>query len=692
MNRLASETSPYLRQHAANPVEWYAWGNEAFETAKRDDKPVLLSVGYATCHWCHVMAHESFEDDRTAALMNRLFVNVKVDREERPEVDAIYMQAVQAMTGHGGWPMTVFLTPEGEPFYGGTYFPPEDRHGMPSFRRILESVANAWKDRRADVQRTASTVRELYERAAAPLEQTGMLDAELLARASREAAAAFDRVHGGFGGAPKFPPTMTLDFLLRYWLRTGDAQALQMVDATWTAMARAGLHDHVGGGFHRYCVDAEWSVPHFEKMLYDNALLVRLGAQLWQASGRPDVRAVTERAIDWLAREMASPEGGFHSSLDADSEGEEGRFYVWTPDEFTEAVGDDASLVAAWYGVTPSGNFEGSTVLHAPRDVDALANRLGVDRAALQTRVDDARQALLAWRERRPRPARDDKIITGWNALMLRGVATAARAFGRDADRELAVANARFLRDRMVRDGRVQRVWSTDGEARIPGVLEDHAATALAFLDVHALTLDPAWLAPAIELAESCVTWFWDESANSFFDTASDSDALVTRPREVTDNALPSGTSLACELFLLLDALLDRPDLASRAHRVLEALAEPMARHPTAFGHMLGAADLATFGAVEVALMGNPADPDLEALRSVVDGTYLPGLLLAGAEPNERIALLAGREASAGRATAYVCRHRSCEMPTTEPDELAEQLARAVGTGLSTTSGVPREG
>jgi uncharacterized protein YyaL (SSP411 family) len=678
MNRLARESSPYLRQHAENPVDWYPWGDEAFTRAREEDLPILLSIGYSACHWCHVMAHESFEDPETAAIMNRLFVNVKVDREERPDVDGIYMQAVQAMSGHGGWPMTVFLTPGGEPFFGGTYFPPEDRHGMPSFRRIMEAVSNAWKERRADVERTAESVRELYRNASAPLAPTGKLSSELLERAVAGIAAQFDERHGGFGGAPKFPPTMTLDFLLQHWRRAGNAEALRMVQRTWRAMARGGLHDHVGGGFHRYCVDAHWGVPHFEKMLYDNALLVRLGAHLWQATGEAGARAVTERALDWLAREMTSPEGGFYSSLDADSEGEEGVFYVWSPESMREALGDDATVVAAWYGVTPTGNFEGSTVLHEPADPQALANLTGSSVSELEALVATARPRLLAARDARVRPALDDKVIAEWNGLMLRGVVAAARAFGREADRSLALRNARFLREQLVRDGRVMRVWIGGGQASIPGMLSDHAAVALAFLDMHALTLDLDWLDSAAAIADSIAGSFWDDASSSFFDTARDAETLITRPRDVTDNAIPSGTSLAVELFLALDALLDRPDLRRRADAVLEALAEPMALHGTAFGHLLGCASNAAGGFVEVALIAGESHSELQPLADVVNSVYVPGLLVAGAAPREDVALLARRDSIGGHATAYVCRHRTCDLPATDPATLHQQLERAL--------------
>ena len=642
---------------------------------------MLLSIGYAACHWCHVMAHESFEDEATAALMNRLFVNVKVDREERPDVDAIYMQAVQAMTGHGGWPMTMFLTPEGEPFYGGTYFPPDDRHGLPSFRRILESVAGAWASRRVDVERTAASLREMYQRSAAPLRSGSGLDEGVLHRAEQSMIAAWDPINGGFGEGPKFPPTMALEFLLGRWERTRDLARLDMALDGWNAMARGGLHDHVGGGFHRYCVDSKWTVPHFEKMLYDNALLIRLGTHLWQATGDEGAREVAERALDWLAREMTSPDGGFYSSLDADTDGEEGTFYTWTPAQLRDALGAEAGVAAAWFGVTDAGNFEGSTVLHLPHSEGDLAASLAISPAELRERIDGARRGMLEARDRRNRPPRDDKVIAGWNGLTLRAVALAARAFRREQDRDLAMRSAGFLRG-MVRNGRVGRVWSGAGGKPLPGVLEDHAAVALAFLDVHALTLDPAWIHEAAAIGDACVEFFWDEDAGSFYDTASDAAALITRPREVTDNALPSGTSLACELFLSLDALLNRPDLAGRAIRVLNSLAEPMAEHATAFGHLLCTADTWVSGGVEVALAGDPASEIHATLQAVIGCTYLPGAVVAGSPgADDSIALLAGRTSRNGLPAAYVCSNRSCQLPTSDVATLLTQFDEAYRPG-----------
>jgi len=685
MNRLASETSPYLAQHAENPVDWYPWGEEALARARREDKPILLSIGYAACHWCHVMAHESFEDEETARVMNELFVNIKVDREERPDLDSIYMQATQAMTGHGGWPMTVFLTPETVPFYTGTYFPPQDRQGMPSFRRVLHAVADAYRSRRSSVEETAAKMRELYANTAMPTTSTGRLTTQTLDRAYRAIAPRYDARNGGFEGAPKFPQTMTLDFLLRYWRRTGTDYALEMVATSFRKMARGGIYDHLGGGFHRYAVDAIWLVPHFEKMLYDNALLARLGTHLWQATRDPEVRRVTEETIDWVAGEMTSPGGGFYSSLDADSEGHEGTFYVWTREELDRTLGDEGKLAAAYWGVAGEPNFEGKYILYAPHEIGVVAARAGVSVADVTESVTNARAVLLARRARRERPGRDEKILAAWNGLMLRGVAEAARAFARDDYRTLAVRNGEFLLREMVRGGRVMRSH-TAGVTRIPGFLEDHAAVALGFLDLYGLTFDDRWLDASRDIARAIDEWFWDEDASAYFDTARDHETLLTRPRDVTDNAVPAGTSLAVDLQLRLAELLGDQGRRDRAMRVLESLAEPITRYASAFGHLLGAADMAVHGAVEVALAGDPAADDFRALADAVGSEYVPSLIIAGGTPRadakSDVALLADKVSRDDRATAYVCRQYLCDEPTSDPAALPAQLERAARSPL----------
>ena len=684
-NRLASETSPYLAQHADNPVDWYPWGDEALARARAEDRPILLSIGYAACHWCHVMAHESFEDPETARVMNELFVNIKVDREERPDLDSIYMQATQAMTGHGGWPMTVFLRPDTVPFYTGTYFPPADRQGMPSFRRVLHAVADAYRSRRSSVDEAAERMRELYANTAVPATSTGRFTAQTLDRAYRAIAQRYDGRNGGFDGAPKFPQTMTLDFLLRYWRRTGTDYALDMAATSFRKMARGGIYDHLGGGFHRYAVDAVWLVPHFEKMLYDNALLARLGTHLWQATRDPEMRRVTEETIDWVAREMTSPTGGFYSSLDADSEGHEGTFYVWTREELDRALGDDGALAAAYWGATAPPNFEGRYILYAPTEMGVVAARAGVPVADVAESVANARAVLLARRARRERPGRDEKVLAAWNGLMLRGIAEAARAFARDDYRTLAVRNGEFLLAEMVRDGRVMRSH-TAGVTRIAGFLEDHAAVALGFLDLYGLTFDERWLDAARRIADAIDEWFWDDATGAYFDTARDHETLLTRPRDVTDNAVPSGTSLAIDLQLRLAELFGDHARRERAVRVLESLTEPVTRYASAFGHLLGAADMAVHGAVEVALAGNPAADDFRVLADAVGTEYVPSLIIAGgatrADRAADIPLLADKVARDGRATAYVCRQYLCEEPTCDPSDLPSQLERAARSPL----------
>ena len=662
-NRLANESSPYLQQHAHNPVDWYPWGAEAIQRARYDDKPILLSIGYSACHWCHVMERESFENAETARLMNEYFVCVKVDREERPDLDAIYMQAVQALTGHGGWPMTMFLTPDLEPFWGGTYFPPDDRPGMPSFRRVLTAVGEAYLHRQDEVEQAAAAMREMYRSASGSRHGTLGVTRETLDRARQGIIAQYDADHGGFGDAPKFPQAMAMEFLVQQWSRTGDAAALDAAHATFVRMARGGVYDQVGGGFARYSVDERWLVPHFEKMLYDNALFLRLGVHLWQATGDDAVRRVCGEILAWLRREMTSPAGGFYSTLDADSEGEEGRFYLWTEAELRELLRDDADAAIAHWGVTEAGNFEGRNILF-----------VGHDRAP-DARIERARHILYDARSRRTRPARDEKVLASWNGLMLRAVAEAARAFDSAEWRALALANGEFLFRDMVRDGRVFRSHK-DGVSRIAGFLEDHAAVALGALALYELTFDQDWLGRARALAGSIAEWFWDEATGAFYDTATDHEALITRPMDVTDNATPAGASLAAELFLRLGDLLGDATMTRRAVSALSRISEPMARHPLAFGHALTAADIVVNGAVELALAGEPAAGDFRALAAVAAARFVPSLIVAGGRPAREagVALLDGRVMREGKATAYVCRMFACDEPVTEPGALARQL------------------
>jgi uncharacterized protein YyaL (SSP411 family) len=675
-NRLAHETSPYLLQHADNPVDWYPWGKDALERARLEDKPILLSIGYAACHWCHVMAHESFENPDIAKLMNEKFINIKVDREERPDLDNIYMQAVQSLTGHGGWPMTVFLTPHGEPFYGGTYYPPEERQGMPSFLRVLNAVSEAYHNKRDSVAQTSAQLREIYDAAKLQARSEGALTSRALEFAYRGIAQKYDVRHGGFEGAPKFPPSMALDFLLRYWRRTGTEYALEMVKDTFCRMSQGGIYDQVGGGIHRYSVDAIWLVPHFEKMLYDNALFIRLGSLLWQATKDDEMKRVTGETVKWVEREMTSPEGGFYSSLDADSEGEEGKFYVWTIAEIDKLLGANGPIVRDYFGVTPGGNFEGRSIFHTRNDASLAAARAGMDKTRLQKIILDAKATLYAARAKRVWPARDEKILAAWNGLMLRGIATAARVFEREDMKKLALRNGEFLHEGMITGGRVRRVFSKNGNG-VSGFLEDYASVALGFISLYELTFDAKWVARAKGLANSMIQWFWDEQLGAFFDTPSDAEALITRPRDATDNAMPSGTSLAVELLLMLSELTHDADMRRRATFVLETMATPLIRYPSGFGHMLGAADLDVNGAVEVAIAGKPGEKSFEALRHEVAIQYVPSLVLAGGTDTTGIALMEGRAATGSTATAYVCRSYACEAPATTPAAFSSQLQSA---------------
>jgi uncharacterized protein YyaL (SSP411 family) len=674
-NRLANETSPYLLQHANNPVDWYPWGSEALERAKRENKPILLSIGYAACHWCHVMEHESFEDPATAAVMNERFVNIKVDREERPDLDGIYMQAVQAMTGHGGWPMTVFLTPDGVPFYGGTYFPNEDRQGMPSFTRILKSVSNAYHAKPADVARTAATVREMYSAAMEETRSAGPLSTTLLDAAFHALERRYDERNGGFEGAPKFPQTMSLDFLLRYSARTKNRRALEIVTNSFAHMARGGIYDQIGGGFARYTVDAVWLVPHFEKMLYDNALLIRLGAHVWQATKDAESRRVTEETIDWSIRELRSHEGGFYSSFDADSEGHEGKFYVWSADEFDALLGDDAAIARKYWGVTEEGNFEGGNILFVATSKGDVAAEFSMPEAEVDAVLARAAAKLYEARAERVWPGRDEKILTSWNALMVRGIAEAARAFENEGYAAVAVESASFLFRTVCKGDRVFRSYK-DGQTRIAGYLEDYAALGLAAIAVYELTFDAAWLDRARAMSDAAVKWFWNNETGAFHDTASDHETLITRPREIADNAVPSGTSLAVDLLVRLAEFGHDVDARRRATYVLETLAPAISRYPSAFGHALGVADMLINGAVEVAIVGDLKSDAFRAMRHAVATRYVPSLVIAGGpeRTDESIALLSGRDARGGAAAAYVCHGYTCDEPATSAEMLGAQL------------------
>ena len=709
-NRLIHETSPYLLQHAHNPVDWYPWGSEALEKARAEDKPILLSVGYSACHWCHRMREESFEDVATSALINQNFVSIKVDREERPDIDALYMDAVQALTGSGGWPMTVFLVPDGAPFFGGTYFPPKDRYGMPSFTKVLKSMSGLYQTRREEVEKQAEEFRQFYKRrsevslrlaADVPASEV-TLDPEVLEQASDRLLATIDPVEGGFGRAPKFPHPMGLEYLLRMEARARAHQASQPDDGgrrlhllrlTLDKMAGGGIYDQIGGGFHRYATDAHWLVPHFEKMLYDNALLALVYLHAWQLIGDPAYRRTCEETLDYVLREMTSAEGGFYSTQDADSDGVEGAFYVWTPNELRAALGEaDAALMERIWGVRPGGNFEGHSILHLVKDLAEIATEVGLSEAEVREALQRARRTLYDTRARRRWPGRDDKVLAVWNGFMLRAMAEAGRILDREDYREAARRNATFLLEHMLAGGRLLRSWR-QGSARIDAYLEDYAAVVNGLLSAYETTGQVAFVSQAAALMDTLLDRYWDEDSASFFDTPSDHEALVGRPRELTDNATPSGTSLAAEALLRLSALLGDGRYHDYAAKVLVPLAAPMVDQPSSFGHFLCALDDYIGPMEEIALLTTSlGDDDTGAteLKRTLASRYLPRMVLAvaradsgsgaggdaGVSPDVAavVPLLRERRLVQGQSTAYVCQGFVCRRPVTESSDLLSLL------------------
>ncbi len=667
-NRLAASLSPYLRQHQDNPVDWWEWGPDAFEEARRLDRPVLLSVGYAACHWCHVMAHESFEDEGTAAFLNQHFVSVKVDREERPDVDAVYMQATTAMTGQGGWPMTVLLTPDGKPFFAGTYFPDRPRHGQPAFGQVLGALAEAWANRREEVLVVAEDVAGHLQGGGLPSGEDPV-DADVLAAAVRTLAGEYDAVEGGFGGAPKFPPSMVLEFLLRHAARTRAPNASGMADGTLRAMARGGMYDQLAGGFARYSVDRGWVVPHFEKMLYDNAQLLGVYARWWRQSGDPLGERVARETADFLLRDLRTAEGGFASALDADTEGVEGRYYVWRPGELVDVLGEeDGRWAAALLGVTDAGTFEeGASTLQLRADADD------------PQRWASVRERLLAARSTRVPPARDDKVVAAWNGLAIASLAEAGVLLHEDAYVAAAVDAARLLVDRHLDGGSLRRVSRDGVVGRHAGVLEDYACVADGLLSLLSATGDPAWLDAAGRLLDEALARFAADDGG-FFDTASDAEALVARPRDPSDNASPSGQSALVHALLSYAAVTGsgrHREAAEGALRTVRTLAE---RVPRFAGWSLAAAEAAVAGPLEVAVVGPAGSPATQALVDVARSATGPGLVVLVGEPAEdgspesRVPLLAGRGLVDGRPAAYVCRGMVCDRPVTEPDDLRRLL------------------
>ncbi len=730
-NRLIHEKSPYLLQHADNPVDWYSWGEEAFKKARQEDKPIFLSIGYSTCHWCHVMEHESFEDPAVAELLNRHFVSIKVDREERPDLDSLYMQAVMQMTGQGGWPLSAFLTPEGKPFHGGTYFPPEDRWGQPGFKSVLRGVAQAWSDRREEILHSSEALTEAL-RAGGALAAGGgnPLTEETLTQALQVFSNSYDQEHAGFLPAPKFPRSPALSLLLRIWKRMGDADALRMAEETLRAMAAGGMYDHLGGGFHRYSTDAQWFLPHFEKMLYDQALLAVTYLEAHQATAKPEYAQVAREIFEYVLREMADPQGGFYSAEDADSEAagvreanpkkQEGAFYVWSAEELNKVLGAErAEVIGFLYGVQPGGNvfhdpmgeFQGKNVLHRRHDLEEAARRFGKTKEQIQALLSEAKDQLFQARSRRPRPHRDDKILTDWNGLMISALALGSRVLEEPRYAQAARKAADFLLGRMVRsDGRPfgstahpelvpARGGSAsggegkrsaqgrllhryrEGEAGILGTLEDHAFLAHGLFDLYQATFETKYLAQAKRLAQEMIRLFWDEQNGGFFLTGSDAEALLVRQKEIYDGAIPSGNSVAALVLLRLGRLTTERSFEEKARKLLEGFSGPVRQHPDGYPQLLIALDFALGPSREIVLAGQPEAFGMTAMIRAVYRRFLPNKVVAlhppgkaGEEIETLAPFLKGQATLEGNPTAYVCRNYACSLPTTDLDQLEKLL------------------
>ena len=688
-NRLAHETSPYLLQHKDNPVDWYPWGDAALAAAKASGKPIFLSIGYSACHWCHVMERESFENPEIAEIMNRLFVNIKVDREERPDLDSIYMTAVQAMTGHGGWPMSVFLTPDGEPFYGGTYFPNDERGGMPSFPRVLQSVHDAYQNRRGDIVGNGARLVEAIRSRTQAHRSIEPMTSALFSNAYRLLSADFDDMRGGTGIQPKFPQPTLYEFLLAHAMTAGDADALTFTNLTLEKMANGGIHDQVGGGFHRYSVDSVWLVPHFEKMLYDNAQLASLYCHAWLASTHQPFKDVTTTTLEYLGREMwHAPSGAFLSATDADSEGEEGLFFVWSHAEFMEVLGAElGEIVGSYWGVERDGNFEGRNILNVATSKAAVARRFGIGVPELEAKVADARAKLYEHRSQRVPPMTDDKAVTSWNALALRAFAEAGASFGRPDWIEIAKANAKFLTGNMTRsDGRLMRTFKPSDDSSsgtlspILGFLEDYGCLADALLTLYQADFDAKWLREAHRLCQEAIRLFWDEAESAFYDTGIDQEQLVVRPRDIFDNAQPSGCAAMTFALLRCAEFTGDQDMARYAAQSLRSAVRLMQHAPAAVTWWLRAAQFYVNPVQQVVIVGEMNDPRTNELLAVVRSEFRPHCILALLDPNDPargttdLPLFEGRTMIGGVPTAYVCRDYVCELPVSTPAALRQQL------------------
>jgi hypothetical protein len=689
-NKLIDETSPYLLQHAHNPVDWYPWGDDALRRAKNEDKPIFLSIGYSSCHWCHVMEHESFENEEIAALLNDRFISVKVDREERPDLDEIYMQAVVAMTGQGGWPMTVFLTPDLKPFFGGTYFPPESRFGRPGFRDLVTQLGQAWETRRDEINTDSEKIGNYLQQALGGAQgEAGAVTAELYHTAAQNMGDNFDSTHGGWGGAPKFPSSPTIQLLIRGHADLGDDSMLHQATHTLTKMARGGMYDHLGGGFHRYSTDEMWLLPHFEKMLYDNGQLAQVYLEAYQLTKDPLYKRVVEEIFTYQLRDMTGSDGSFYSTEDADSEGEEGKFYIWRYEEIVAALGEeDAAVFNAYYNIQKAGNFAShetyhheQNVLHVPKPPEDVATELGLSVEELEAKLAPMREKLLAVRNERIRPGLDDKVLTAWNGLMISALAHGYQVLGDTQYRDAAIKAADFILANMVVDDTLMRSYRK-GQAKHPGYLDDHAFLAVALIDLYEATFDPRWLREADAITQKMIARFWDEEGKGFFFTGAKHTNLLTRTKPTQDGAEPSGNSLASLALLRLAKLLDNADYYDKAEQTLRMVQPMMEKAPQGFLKALVVSHFYVNGPKEVAIAGAQDGADTRSLLDAVHGGFIPNKVLAlidneadNGDLEKFVPLLAYKRPIDGKAAAYVCKNYACRRPVTTTDELLALLA-----------------
>jgi uncharacterized protein YyaL (SSP411 family) len=682
-NRLINESSPYLLQHAHNPVDWYAWCAEAFERAKKEDKPIFLSIGYSTCHWCHVMEHESFENEQIARIMNEHFVSIKVDREQRPDVDKIYMSAVQLMTGSGGWPLSVFLTPDGKPFYGGTYFPPNDIFGRPGFERLLLAIADAWKNRRAELVDSAGKLGDFLASSAGPTEKEE-LSLEMLEGGFHYLRNTFDTRYGGFGRAPKFPQPSNLSFLLYYWQRTDAEQALQMVEKTLNAMAKGGMYDHIGGGFHRYSTDGRWLVPHFEKMLYDQALISKAYLQAYQATKNKEYARTAEEIFSYVLRDMTDAKGGFYSAEDADSEGKEGTFYLWEPKEIKSILDtDQAKIFSVHYGVTEQGNFEeGKTILNVAASIEQLGERFQKDRVTTENILAEARSKIFSEREKRIRPHKDDKVITGWNGLMISSLAYGGAVLQEHKYTKAAERAAQFILSTLHKNGRLMRYYR-DGRVVEPGFLDDYAFMIMGLMDLYEATFEAEWLIQANKLADEMTELFADEEHGGFYLTGKDGEKLIARTKPDSDGAIASGNSVAALALLKLGRITMNQQYAGQSTKTLEAFSKQLEQSPGYSSVMLMALNFWLGPTQEIVIAGETNAEDTRQMLRLIRGKFLPNAVVlfhgtgeAGETVEKVVPFLKGQVAIDGKATAYVCENYVCNQPVTTIEELGKMLAK----------------